>query len=879
MYKTIIKDLSIRILLYLKLQSGLLLLLLFVNQAEANKKEYSILTGNGRSKINLNRDWKFSFGNIVGIEEVDFDDNGWAFTGLPHSFSTPYFMSSEFYEGYGCYRRHLEMPKEIIGKKYVALEFEGVFQQAEIFVNGRLCGKHSGGYTGFTVDISGAVKQGDNIIAVRVNNLWNPGLAPRAGEHVFSGGIYRDVYLTTAEPVHVAWYGTFIKTPSVNKRSATLEIETTITNTLKTNASCTLITEIFSPDKRKVFYAETSKVIKPQSVVNILQTGKPVPGPMLWDVDHPFLYKTVSTIMVNGQKKDEYTTTFGIRDIRWTADSGFFLNGRSLYLRGANVHQDHAGWGDAVSNKGFYRDVSMIKEAGFNFIRGSHYPHDPAFVEACDRLGLLYWSENVFWGIGGGASTPENKWISSAYPSQPESELAFEASLQQQLQEMILIHRNNPSIIAWSMCNEPFFTVPASIEKVRKLLFNLVKLAHQLDNTRPAAIGGAQRPLDSFRIDKIGDIAGYNGDGGSLPEFYNPGIPNIVSEYGSVSAERPGEYAPGWGDISMDSGKHVHRWRSGQAIWAGFDHGSVAGARLGKMGIIDYFRIPKRSWYWYRNAYRNVPAPQWPTYGTPTSLKLIASSLIAESDGTDDILLTINVVDSAGNLLSNSPDVKLKILSGPGEFPTGRSISFDSSSDITIRDGQAAIEVRSWQPGKTLIEASSPGLASTNMTIEFIGEPPSKQVSSGVEEKAYKKFTGNVAKKVNRHYGQNNPVFASSFILQHSPGLCADGKENTWWQPSIDDNAPSIWIDTEKKLLLDSITIVFPVKDIYRFVLEVSENGKEWRTVKDYLSNSNVADRFNIDTQDIPASLVRLRFINSTGVKLSEIDLSGYLAD
>lgn len=180
---------------------------------------------------------------------------------------------------------------------------------------------------------------------------------------------------------------------------------------------------------------------------------------------------------------------------------------------------------------------------------------------------------------------------------------AFEASALQQLEEMIRIHRNHPSIVAWSMCNEAFFSAPEAMKGVRRLLKRMVDLTHQLDPSRPAAIGGAQRPLGDERIDKIGDIGGYNGDGATQPDFQNPGIPNVVSEYGSVTAERPGEYNPGWGDLQMNDGWKGTPWRSGQAIWCGFDHGSIAGSQLGKMGIVDYFRIPKRSWYWYRNEY------------------------------------------------------------------------------------------------------------------------------------------------------------------------------------------------------------------------------------------------------------------------------------
>src|SRR5206468_1086056 len=128
-------------------------------------------------------------------------------------------------------------------------------------------------------------------------------------------------------------------------------------------------------------------------------------------------------------------------------------------------------------------------------------------------------------------------------------------------------------------------------------------------------------------------------------------------------------------------------------IWCGFDHGSIAGARLGKMGIVDYFRLPKRAWYWYRNAFARVPPPAWPEPGTPAGLKLAADkTTIAGTDATDDVQLVVTVLDASGKPISNAPPVTLTVVSGPGEFPTGPTIAFDEKSDIPIRDGQAAIE-------------------------------------------------------------------------------------------------------------------------------------------------------------------------------------------
>jgi hypothetical protein len=261
--------------------------------------------------------------------------------------------------------------------------------------------------------------------------------------------------------------------------------------------------------------------------------------------------------------------------------------------------------------------------------------------------------------------------------------------------------------------------------KVRNFLRELVAHSHELDPTRPAGIGGCQRG----DIDKLGDVAGYNGDGARL--FVNPGIPNVVTEYGSTISDRPGEYEPGWGDLPETPGADKNKigfwrfpWRSGEAIWCGFDHGSLAGRRFGAMGIVDYFRLPKRSWYWYRNAYLHIPPPAWPSNGIPAALKLTADKTTLNSvDGTDDAQIIVTVVDKDGKPISNCPPVTLAIESGPGEFPTGPSITFAPDSDITIRDGMAAIEFRSYHAGRTVMRATSPGLKDATIQITSHGEP------------------------------------------------------------------------------------------------------------------------------------------------------------
>jgi beta-galactosidase len=705
-------------------------------------------TGGPRIVQNFNQAWKFYLGDKTGAEASTYDDSSWSNVGLPHTFSMPYFMWKNVYYGYGWYRKHLNVPAEWSGKR-VFIEFQASFQDTQVYVNGKQVGRHLGGYNGFSYDITSSLQSGDNVIAVRINNNYNAQVAPRNGDHTFDGGIYRNLYIVVTDPLHVTWYGTFVTTPTLETNSgssSTVNVTTEIRNDRSASVNCTLKTDIVDSSGAVVGSKSSSQAIPAGTTVTFDQTTNAINKPALWSLDHPTLYRAVSTLSDDSGTVDSFSTTFGFRWINWSATSGFSLNGTHVYFHGANVHQDHAGWGNAVTDTGFYRDVKMVKDAGLNFIRGSHYPKAPAFSDACDQLGVLFWSENCFWGS---AAYGEGSFQSAgAYPGNAADKAPFDQSVQDSLTDMIRIHRNHPSIVAWSMGNEVYFT--ASVSDAAALLKKVVALTHTLDPTRPAAIGGVQRPNDSTRIDKIGDVAGYNGDGATISMFQNPGIPNVVAEHGSVSASRPGNYDPGWGDLASQLSGGVPNefaWRSGQAVWCMFDHGTQKDAAYGTMGIVDYFRIPKRAWYWYRNQYAKVAPPTWPTAGAAAALKLSASTTtLGAVDGTQDAQVLVSIVDATGKQLSNTAAVTLTIKSGPGEFPTGTKITFsppstDPQSDIVIRDGQAAIEFRSYYAGTTVIEATSSGLTSDSITITSQGTPAYVDgTTPPVADRPYKRY-------------------------------------------------------------------------------------------------------------------------------------------
>lgn len=850
-----------------------------------------------RLKQNINREWKFILSDVSRGQSVSLDTREWTDINLPHSFSTPYFMWYKVYNGYGWYRKTIDIP-EAWENKNITLEFEGSFIETEVYVNGNYIGKHVGGYTGFYFDITKHLHSGKNVIAVRVNNLWKPDVAPRAGDHQFSGGIYRDVYLNVTDKLHVDVYGTFVHTPLVNKKLAVCEIQTDIRNNYKEDKTCTIKTELFSPKGKIVAKSQSVETIKASEMNKIKQILPEIKMPELWSPESPKLYKAITTVFIDGKEIDRYETLFGVRWFEWTSDKGFFLNGEHYYLMGANVHQDQAGWGDAVTNGAIRRDVQMIKDAGFNCIRGSHYPHDPAFSKACDEIGLILFQENAFWGTGG-AYGDRFSWIpptSSGYPNNPIYRANYDKSVLGQLKEMIKIHRNSPSIAAWSMSNEPFFSDRETYGAMKNLLRVATDSSRLWDPTREVAIGGAQRG----EIDRLGNnaIAFYNGDGASREEFQNPGVPNLVSEYGSTTANRPGRFFAGWGDIekSPEESKdpwNPPAWRSGQIIWCAFDHGTIFGTWLATMGMIDYFRLPKRQYYWYVEALkkgnRNPVELEWPKEGIPVKLRVEASNkIISSTDGTDDAQLIVTVLDASGKHISNNAPVEFNIVSGPGEFPTGRSIRFmppseEEASDICIRDGQAAIAFRSYHAGKTIIKATSEGLEPAIIEITTKGSPAwIEGVTPPVVDRPYKRYDSDVATQnlddEEMLLATYRPTWVSSVSNGTSKANANDNNPQTFWMPADGDKDKWWKLNFEASYCLNKIQIELPQQGIvYRYKIEVSTDDTYWKEI--IADQAGVKDsRTRTFHGDFGCNIAYLRVtFNSDKAGLAEIKVGGQL--
>lgn len=747
-------------------------------------------------------------------------------------------MSHSFYTGCGTYRKSFEVPARWNGHK-VFVDFGAAFQRAQVCVNGHEVARHEGGYTAFRADLTPHLSPGRNAVEVHVDNRWNPGVAPRAGEHTFSGGLYRSVYLHVCSPVHLKAHGLRVEILEASASRGRVRMHAEVMNESPRERAFVIRHAVLElPDGRTVVRTEKRVTLQPGGA-GVVSTELPsLPNPRLWCPDAPHLYR-VETVLADqrGTVLDRAATPLGFRTLKLTPDKGLLINGRPVYLRGANVHQDHAGWGDAVTDAGARRDVQLMKEAGLNCIRGSHYPHSEAFLDACDQAGMCMLCEGGIWGMGG-FREQDTYWNCDAYPSGKEDRAAFEESCMRQVREMVLQLRNHPSIVVWSVGNEAFFTSHGP--EVRALCNKLIAQVKELDTTRPVCVGGGQRG----GLDALGDLAAYNGDGA---RFKSPGRPSMVTEYGSVSCRRPGAYAPGWGDLAEDKRRgERYPWRIGEAVWCGFDHGSIwpSGAR---MGIVDYFRVPKRAWYWYRNEYRHLPPPAWPRPGVAARLDLSADkTTIDPADGTDDVHLLVRVTDAEGTPLSNELPVTLSVLSGPGEFPTGKSITFVPGTDIEMTDGCAAIEFRSYYAGTTVIEASSPGLKGDRVRLVSRHAPSFVQgVSPEVLSRPYRRFSGadrdarqraTVQAGAQQKTPATNLAFLRPCVASSNTGAApqaADGDPATCWLPAAEDRSPWWRLDLEFEFALAEVVIqparggAFPLPRV-----EWSLDGRGWRPME-----------------------------------------------
>ncbi len=389
--------------------------------------------------ISFNNNWRFFRGAADGAHEVNFPDTAWKMLHVPHDWSiedipgtnTPFFngaigqVSTGFTQGgTGWYRKRFSVaPADT--SKLLYLHFDGVYMNADCWLNGKKLGKHPYGYTSFYFDITGKVKAGpDNIIAVRVRN---------EGENSrwYSGsGIYLDVWLRMAPAAHIQPWGVYVTTPEVSAKNATVKVVTTLLQYGRSTSGLRLKTQVLDGAGKQVAVAEKSlSGDTTQQIENILQVKEPA----LWNLEAPVLYKIVSSIYEGEKLLEETRTDFGIRSIAFSADKGFQLNSITVKLKGGCVHHDNGPLGAKSFPRAEERKVALLKASGYNAIRTAHNPPSPAFLDACDRLGMLVIDEAF------------DTWNEGKNPS--DYNVYFSEWWQRDLESMILRDRNHPSII------------------------------------------------------------------------------------------------------------------------------------------------------------------------------------------------------------------------------------------------------------------------------------------------------------------------------------------------------------------------------------------------------------------------------------------------
>lgn len=461
---------------------------------------FSILSQNNQERKQLfDYDWKFFLGDTSTAKLKEFNDASWRSLDLPHDWSIEGKVNPKnptggaggyFPAGVGWYRKTFQVPDAWKAEK-IAIYFEGVYMNSEVFINGKSLGVHPYGYTSFSYDLTPFLNFGkENVIAVRVDN------SQQVNSRWYSGsGIYRHVWMMVTNPVHVAHWGVAITTPVVSVKKATVLLKVMLKNETSSAQSVVVKTLLWNKSSKNVGNGQVQIEIPANSEKEITQTIN-VSNPMLWTPETPNLYQVQIQVLKDKKVLDDTKTNFGIRSIKFTAKNGFQLNGKTVKINGGCVHHDNGCLGSAAFDRAEERKIELLKAGGFNAVRTSHNPPSEAFLNACDRLGLLVMDEAFdCWKIG------KNNNDYSKY---------FNQWWQRDLETMVLRDRNHPSVFMWSIGNEIPERGDHSAIETAKMLANAIK---KIDTDRPITSAIVDDGKDWSKFDTlmaVHDVAGYN---------------------------------------------------------------------------------------------------------------------------------------------------------------------------------------------------------------------------------------------------------------------------------------------------------------------------------------------------------------------------------
>ncbi len=449
--------------------------------------------------ISFDNGWRFTRDDVTNAEQSNFNDSKWRVLDLPHDWSIEGEISPKnptggeggyFPAGIGWYRKSFKIPDKWKGKK-VSIYFEGVYMNSEVFINGKSLEVHPYGYTSFSYDISSYLDfKNENVIAVRVDN------SQQVNSRWYSGsGIYRHVRMIVTDPVHVADWGVSITTPDVTSKKATVQIKTLIKNETGSLQNITLTATLRDANAKDAGSSQINVEVAANSQNEVEQTIAII-DPLLWAPETPRLYQAQIQLSQNKKVIDETKTDFGVRSIKFTTENGFELNGKKVKISGGCMHHDNGCLGAAAFDRAEERKVELLKKAGFNAVRTSHNPPSEAFLNACDRLGLLVMDEAFdCWREG------KKKYDYAQY---------FDHWWKRDLDAMVLRDRNHPSIIMWSIGNEIVERGSPQAVETAKMLASAVK---QIDTSRPVTSAIVEVGKDWAALDPLmaaHDIGGYN---------------------------------------------------------------------------------------------------------------------------------------------------------------------------------------------------------------------------------------------------------------------------------------------------------------------------------------------------------------------------------
>jgi beta-galactosidase len=594
--------------------------------------------GAGRERFLLDFGWRFHFGhandpakdfgfgggrfgnfqktgNFLPAGALAFDDNDWRPLDLPHDWAIelpfendPALSSKGFYPlgrtypatSVGWYRRVFELAGTDAGKR-ITIEFDGSYRETMVVFNGFYIGRHSGGYDPFSFDVTDfATPGGRNVLLVRVDATSSDGWFYEGA------GIYRHVWLVKTHPVHVKQWGTFVRA-EVRPGEATVLIRTEVDNHGKGAQSTRVISTILDPSGKAVGKAASAPASIPEWGDQTYEQEIVVNQPALWSLEERNLHKLVTEVEASGEVVDRYETPFGIRAASFDAEKGFFLNGKSVKLKGTCNHQDHAGLGAALPDAVQYYRIRKLQEMGCNAYRTSHNPPTPELLDACDELGMLVFDETRMMS------------------SNPEGLSQFE--------NLVRRDRNHPSVFMWSMGNEEG---QANTEKGLHILTAMKEIATRCDGSRPVSIAPI-RAIGAGGL-VVCDVMGYNymDPGAEAYHKAHPEIPVIGTETVSAVGTRGiyvtdrekgyvGSYDPytttgrasaeGWWRFC-----NARPWLTGGFVWTGFDYRGEPSPYewpniSSQYGIIDTCGFPKDSFYYYQSWWTSQPVlhlfPHW----------------------------------------------------------------------------------------------------------------------------------------------------------------------------------------------------------------------------------------------------------------------------